>query len=43
MTLRGMRWRGIEMEGEPIEVKSNWSEMCGMKSWESSRVAKYVE
>jgi hypothetical protein len=39
----GMRWRWIEMEVELLEVKSKWSEMCGMKSWEGPRVAKYVE
>jgi hypothetical protein len=31
------------MEVEPLEVKSKWSEMCEMKSWEGPRVAKYVE
>jgi hypothetical protein len=43
MTLGGKRWRWIEMEVEPLEVKSKWSEMCGMKSWEGPRVVKYVE
>jgi hypothetical protein len=38
-----MRWIWIEMEVEPLEVKSKWSEMYGMKSWEGPRVAKYVE
>jgi hypothetical protein len=28
---------------DPLDVKSKWSEMCGMKSWEGPRVAKYVE
>ena len=31
------------MEVEPLDVKSNLSEMDGMKSWEGPRVAKYVE
>jgi hypothetical protein len=31
------------MEVKPLEVKSKWSEMCGMKSWEGPRVDKYVE
>jgi hypothetical protein len=31
------------MEENPIKVKSKWSEMCGMKSWEGPRVSKYVE
>jgi hypothetical protein len=31
------------MEVKPLEVKSKWSEMCGMKSWEGPRAAKYVE
>jgi hypothetical protein len=38
-----MRWKWIEMEVEPLEVKSKWSERIGMKSWEGPRVAKYVE
>jgi hypothetical protein len=31
------------MEVKPLEVKSKWSEKCGMKSWEGPRVAKCVE
>jgi hypothetical protein len=31
------------MEVEPLEVNSKWTEMCGMKSWEGSRVSKCVE
>jgi hypothetical protein len=31
------------MEVKPLEVKSNWSEICGMKSLEDPRVAKCVE
>jgi hypothetical protein len=27
MTLGGMRWGWMEMEVEPLEVKSKWSEM----------------
>jgi hypothetical protein len=43
MTLGELRWIWIEMEVEPLEVKSKWNETCGMKSWEGPRVAKYVE
>jgi hypothetical protein len=43
VTLGGKRWVWIEMEVEPLEVKSKLSETCGMKSWEDPRVAKYVE
>jgi hypothetical protein len=44
MTLGGLRWIWIDsMEVEPLEVNSKWSEMCRMKSWEGSRVSKYVD
>jgi hypothetical protein len=31
------------MEVKPLDFKSKWSEICGMKSWEGPRVSKYVE